>query len=299
MKARAELLRELAGFLMVGLAIGVVLFLSGCSTGPGVVAPSAPVPAMERVGTEAVRSGTVTNGLRTGDSSVSQAEIDSVLNDPERRPGLGTGWGREVKASLTTTHFVRESDRPYGGIGSIYYNDRKGVDAMVGGWKNKTSAFQKAAGGAVEWGVKTSWRYPDHFQAGGKRFVVGSNGGSYSIVVRNVSQGRVEAVLSVDGLDVMDGQAASFRKRGYIIEPGESVEVKGFRTSYEAVARFKFSTVGASYSNLRHGTTRDVGVIGLAVFAERGRGPFEWSPEEVGRRREARAFAEAPLRTAR
>ena len=43
----------------------------------------------------------------------------------------------------------------------------------------------------------------------------------------------------------------------------------------DAVAAFEFSGVGASYANLRHGDTRNVGVIGLAVFTERGaiRGP--------------------------
>jgi hypothetical protein len=180
----------------------------------------------------------------------------------------------------------------------IYYNDRSGVEAMAGAYKNKTSGLQRAAGGAVEWGVKSGWGFADHYMAGGKRFVVGRKGHDYSILVRNVSQSRVEIVLSVDGLDVMDGKAASFKKRGYILAPGEEIEVEGFRTSYDQVAKFEFSSVAASYSNLRHGTARDVGVIGLAVFAEKGHAPWP-HVNEVGNRNAARAFAEAPLRKAR
>ena len=180
----------------------------------------------------------------------------------------------------------------------IYYNDQEGIDAMAGPYKNKTTAFQTAANGTVEWAVKSGWGSPDHYMSGSRRYVVGKKGKNYTLVVRNVSESRLEAVLSVDGLDVMDGRAASFKKRGYILAPGEKLEVKGFRTSYDAVAAFKFSTVDASYSSLRHGQTRDVGVIGLAVFAEKGRSPRRWS-QEAGQRNEARPFAEAPLRTVR
>lgn len=62
--------------------------------------------------------------------------------------------------------------------------------------------------------------------------------------------------MGVDGLDVVDGQAASAKKRGYIVNPRQTLVVKGFRTSHEAVASFKFSSVSRAYANLRHGETR-------------------------------------------
>jgi hypothetical protein len=92
----------------------------------------------------------------------------------------------------------------------------------------------------------------------------------------------------------MDGASASFRKRGYIIDPGETFEIKGFRTDVDHVARFKFSNVANSYANLKHGDTRNVGVIGLAVFPEAGVDPWKWMPSEVKTRKTAHAFAEAP-----
>lgn len=267
---------------MIGLAIGAVLFLANCSGPTGVSAPPSMVAEPAAAETAA-------------DSQSGRAATSKSFTN--QRPGLGTGWGDEVRSSLANTRFTRASNKPIGGIATIYYNDRDGVEAMAGRYKNKTGAFQSAADGTVEWAIKSGWGYPDHYMAGSRRYVVGKKGKEYSIFVRNQSEGRLEVVLSVDGLDVMDGKGASFKKRGYIIEPGESLEVEGFRTSYDTLAAFKFSGVSTSYSNLRHNTTRDVGVIGLAVFAEKGRGPWRWSRDEIKSRDSARPFAEAPPRT--
>jgi len=72
-------------------------------------------------------------------------------------------------------------------------------------------------------------------------FVIGEEGRRYSIVVRNKIDLRLEIVLSVDGLDVLDGGKASVRKRGYIMAPRSQLKVEGFRQSTEAVAAFRFS----------------------------------------------------------
>lgn len=95
-------------------------------------------------------------------------------------------------------------------------------------------------------------------------------------------------MLSVDGLDVMDGRRASYSKRGYILSPGESLTVDGFRTSTSTVAAFRFSSVSRSYAALRHDDTANIGVVGLAVFEERGAWP--WRDGESSRRREANPF---------
>ena len=291
MKVNKEVFEELGAFLLIGMAVCAVLIFTSCSSS-SVPAP-APATAPSMVQKRSVGSSGVVAEADTASSRSSSFSI------PQQRPGLGTGWGQRISSTLSNTQFVRESDRPYGGVAMIYYNDKEGIDAMAGQYKNKTSGFQTAANGSVEWGVKSGWGSPTHYMSGSRRYVVGKKGKNYSLVVRNVSQSRLEVVLSVDGLDVMDGKAASFKKRGYIMAPGEELVVKGFRTSYDAVAAFKFSGVNASYSNLRHGQTRDVGVIGLVVFAERGRSPLPWSNQDVGQRNEARPFADAPLRTVR
>ena len=83
-------------------------------------------------------------------------------------------------------------------------------------------------------------------------------------------------------------------KRGYIVYPGETLEIDGFRKSESKVAAFEFSGVSDSYANLRHGDTRNVGVIGLAVFTQKGVDPWTWSSGEVNRRNSASPFAVAP-----
>lgn len=128
---------------------------------------------------------------------------------------------------------------------------------------------------------------------GYRRFVQGSSGASYSIVIKNVCKCRVQVVLSVDGLDVLDGKPASVNRAGYVIEPGKTLAVEGFRTSYDRVAEFQFSSVSQSYANLRHGDTRNVGVIGLAAYIEKGADPWTWMPTEVNQRQTANPFATA------
>jgi hypothetical protein len=104
--------------------------------------------------------------------------------------------------------------------------------------------------------------------SGGRRYVLGEHGARYTIRVANPSARRVEVVVSVDGLDVIDGKAASFGKRGYVVLPYGEVRIDGWRTTMHSVAAFRFGRVADSYA-ARTGSARNVGVIGVAVFAER------------------------------
>jgi hypothetical protein len=104
----------------------------------------------------------------------------------------------------------------------------------------------------------------------GRHWVLGALGQRYLLRVRNDGPGRIEAVVSVDGRDVVDGEPASSGKRGYLVDPGAELTIDGFRISTEAVAAFRFSSVPRSYAALR-GDARDVGVVGVAVFTERAR----------------------------
>jgi hypothetical protein len=232
--------------------------------------------------------------MRSGDSAINRNSIDAILNHPQKRPGLATGWGNEKASATTGQSFVRASSKP-AGTDTIYYNDRKGIHAMAA-HRIKVQGLQTAAGGLVEWGIKGQRGFLDTYKEGfdGRRLVAGETNGSYTITVRNRSKSTLEIVASVDGLDVMDGKNATFAKRGYLVDPGKTLEIDGFRTSHDTVAAFKFSSVANSYANQRHGDTRNVGVIGIAVFTQKGVDPWTWMPAEISRRDHARAFAEAP-----
>src|SRR5208283_3755397 len=116
---------------------------------------------------------------------------------------------------------------------------------------------------------------PSFFSRQGQRFVLGTLGERYRIRIVNPTPARVEAVVSVDGLDAIDGKPASLAKRGYVIPAFGDVTVDGWRTSLDAVAAFRFSSVRDSYAS-RTQTDRNVGIIGVAFFRENTPPPVVW-----------------------
>jgi len=129
------------------------------------------------------------------------------------------------------------------------------VPARHGGWSVE----------AVDEGGRTL----STFEHRGRTYVLGSLGQRYLLRFRNGTGRRVEVVASVDGRDVVDGRPASLERRGYVVEPWGELTIDGYRVSQDAVAAFRFSSVARSYA-ARKGDARDVGVVGLAVFRERG-----------------------------
>jgi hypothetical protein len=117
-----------------------------------------------------------------------------------------------------------------------------------------------------EWGGSLP-SYPHR----GSTYVLGSYGTRYQVRVTNHTGQRIEAVVSVDGRDVVSGDAGDYRnQRGYLIDPWGSITVDGFRQNLSTVAAFRFTSPGDSYS-ARRGTPQNVGVIGVAVFREQHR----------------------------
>ena len=107
----------------------------------------------------------------------------------------------------------------------------------------------------------------------GETFVLGHLGERYTLRVVNRSGRRIEAVVSVDGRDVIDGKPADWRrKRGYIVPAWGSADIDGWRLSLQEAAAFRFSTVPDSYA-AKTGNAREVGVIGIAIFPERSYPP--------------------------
>ena len=225
----------------------------------------------------------------TGSAGRDEAEAKSE-SPREERPGLGTEWGESRHSRISTVPFSRaDSDTPFA-TSVIRYNDAEGARAMVG-----TSTFQRtssgtirAGRGAVNVGLRNdSGGFFRSLAAGDSDYVIGEAGSRYVIVLQNNTEVRFEAVVSVDGLDVLDGRAASFKKRGYLLDPRGELEIDGFRQSTDSVAAFRFGSVRDSYAAQKHGETRNVGVIGVALFNERGSNP---RLDEVQKRMDANPF---------
>jgi hypothetical protein len=125
------------------------------------------------------------------------------------------------------------------------------------------------AGGALSVRLlDASGRPLPSYDFGARNYVVGSDGERYVVQIQNHTGNRYEAVATVDGLDVIDGQPGSYDHRGYLLAPWATLEIDGFRRNLQEVAAFRFGRVSDAYA-ARKGDDRNVGVIGVAFFAER------------------------------
>lgn len=102
----------------------------------------------------------------------------------------------------------------------------------------------------------------------GELYVAGEPGHEYEIRLRNRGGGRVLAVTSVDGVNVLSGRTAAADQRGYVLDGWSSASIDGWRKSLNEVAAFYFTRLKDSYA-ARTGRPDHVGVIGVAMFRER------------------------------
>ncbi|WP_291994300.1 hypothetical protein [Candidatus Accumulibacter sp. ACC003] len=101
----------------------------------------------------------------------------------------------------------------------------------------------------------------------GQLYVAGTPGTRYAVLLHNKSAGRVLTVLSVDGVNALNGQTASPAQSGYVLAAWQSAEIAGWRKSMDEVAAFYFTSVADSYAG-RSDRPQNVGVIGVAVYHE-------------------------------
>ena len=220
------------------------------------------------------------------ESSYGRVASDSMASERPAPAGLGTKWGESRHSAVRDSHFSRQSSKP-SAVASVYYNNKASSESgsrlrqpfRVGN-KIATIGIRSKSG---------MGGYLPGYRRVGTNHVVGMEDQRYTIEIRNLTSSKIEVVLSVDGLDVIDGRSASYAKRGYIVEPHGKLEVDGFRKSHSEVAAFRFASIPDSYAARKHGDTRNVGVIGVAVFTQ----AIPWNqakpfPGETGR------FSEAP-----
>jgi hypothetical protein len=106
-----------------------------------------------------------------------------------------------------------------------------------------------------------------HFHRG-EYWIAGRPGARYGIQIGNPTGGRLLAVISVDGINVLSGATASWNQEGYVFDPLDNYQITGWRKSDAEVAAFTFTASPGSYAE-RTGRPANVGVIGVALFRER------------------------------
>jgi len=255
----------------------------------------APAPASPEAAPRggAASRGAAARGSAPSASAAPARDYEAREKKAEERPGLGTTWGETRTSYVSNERFDRaDASHPFALV-SLNYNDASGIQAMARRMGNADASFGSsgvdAAQGAVSVRLLDDSGSPlPSTNFAGRDYVAGSDGQRYVIQIENHTGNRFEAVASVDGLDVIDGQGGSFAKRGYLINPWSSLEIDGFRRSQAAVAAFRFGAVKDSYA-ARKGNDRNVGVIGVAFFHEAGTS-FPWTERELERRDSANPF---------
>jgi hypothetical protein len=99
-------------------------------------------------------------------------------------------------------------------------------------------------------------------------FIEGREGNSYTIDLRNHTNQQALFILSVDGLDVLEGKPAGLESQGYIVPGYGSVNVPGWKLNNKQAAEFYFSRSRESYVNQIGGQTTNTGVVGVLVISE-------------------------------
>jgi len=108
----------------------------------------------------------------------------------------------------------------------------------------------------------------DEYLHNGNIWIEGREGSKYTIYLKNNDWRRAQFIVSVDGLDVLDGLPAGIHSRGYVLSPNQSMEIPGWRLNNREAAEFYFSKKSNSYVNQIGGTVANTGVIGGMVFGE-------------------------------
>ena len=125
------------------------------------------------------------------------------------------------------------------------------------------------------------------YQHEGRHYVVGKPGNEYQIRVRNRAGADILAVVSVDGVNAVSGETASWDQTGYVLGRYQNYDIKGWRKSEQRVAAFFFTEHQNSYA-ARTGRPDNVGVIGIALFRKK------WEPEARIEQYRSRRDAPAP-----
>lgn len=103
----------------------------------------------------------------------------------------------------------------------------------------------------------------------GLTYVEGREGSEYELLIKNYHPKRVEVIVSVDGLSIIDGKLAGPDSSGYLLNAYETVKIPGWMVDQATAAKFKFGAKEKSYATGQTGTSVNNGVIGIMVYSEK------------------------------
>ena len=109
-----------------------------------------------------------------------------------------------------------------------------------------------------------------YFDRNGQIWIEGRKGTAFTLKVKNNDYGRVLGIVSVDGLNVIDGKHTPLEEsRGYVLNSHSNINIPGWKVSDFEVKEFYFTLNGEdSYVRKIGADDRNIGVIAAAVYKE-------------------------------
>lgn len=116
--------------------------------------------------------------------------------------------------------------------------------------------------------VLVNGRKVKEYRHNGLTFIEAKDGTEFTVEVKNHQYQRILAIVSVDGIDVVDGKPATEKSRGYIVNGNSADVIKGWRVSDTEIGAFKFVTSDKSYATEK-GRGQNNGIIAVKLIAEK------------------------------
>lgn len=186
-------------------------------------------------------------------------EPASKVQSPSQSERLGTKWGDEVASSVRTVQLKRVSHQPLDSAVLRYANKS---------YQGTTINSMSLLSGKVDLTVRSEGRRLPMYRDRGNYYVSGQDGMAYQLNYRNNSRTQTfEIVASVDGINVINGKAASKYATGYVLYPNDTLTIEGFRKSDSAVASFIFTKPEDAYAaHNDEASVNNTGIIGTVAY---------------------------------
>lgn len=115
-----------------------------------------------------------------------------------------------------------------------------------------------------------------------RHYFEAQRGENYALRIRNRTDRRIGVLISVDGLNVVNGERSSLSPHEpmYVLGPRATSTIRGWRSSLDHVREFVFVDEERSYASRTDQANGDMGWIRVLAFEERSRGGWRYLDRE-------------------
>lgn len=172
----------------------------------------------------------------------------------------GPIWGDGSEAQEEYMDVVRVTPLEPSAKGEIYYSANPPEGMVV-----DSPAF---AQGRISVTIFDRYGQPiPVIQSRGNYYIKGNKGEPYRLYFENISNRGYEVLVTADGIDSISGREGHYDNAGYILFPGNTIAVKGFRQTRNDFKPFIFHEKDSPYArDANLGSAANIGVIGFALF---------------------------------